>query len=139
MSRYPRRSLPYARSHLHSVRVAALVAALTVIVSSIAIPAANAASHKYAKAVPTSNGTPRYSGYRASITGGKAVVRTGGGTVTVITYHPAPGYSEVASATTGSPYAATLSHRREKSAHSKCYWMWGSVGGKLDLNCWVYW
>lgn len=115
------------------------MAALALVFGGIALPAANASSYKYANSVATANGTPRYSGYRASITGGKVVVHCCGGSVTVITYHPAPGYSQVASATTGMPYAAYMSHRRERSAHSKCYWQWGSVTGKLDLNCWVYW
>lgn len=116
----------------------AVLAVFTATVITV-LPASMAASFKYARNVATKSGSPKYSGYRASINGGKAVVRAGAGDITIVTYHPAPGYREVARVSTSMPYVANLSHARERQAHSKCFWRWGNLEGKLRMECWVRW
>ncbi|WP_422770227.1 hypothetical protein ACN28C_26415 [Plantactinospora sp. WMMC1484] len=113
--------------------------ALFSVLSVIAIPAAQAASYKYADSIDTAEGQPRYSGLRSSITGGQVAATLGVGTSTVITYYDYPGYSEVGYASGPNPYIVTLTHQPYSTLHSKCYWEAYGVGGSTEIDCWVLW
>lgn len=114
---------------------AAAVVALAFVLLSIAIPAAHAATYTYANGVSTPEAQPRDSGQRASITGGTASVQLGGGTVTIKTYYPAPGYTTVAQVTSDAGGTARVSHAKQSNARSQCYWNWQNVGGSAKLTC----
>lgn len=127
---------------LHRSRMvswAAIVAVVATTFLAIAIPAAHAASWKYADAWSTPEGQPRYSGVRPSVTGGQVSVGLGVGTQTIITYYGAPGYDEVGYAHGAAPNSVALFHERYYNASSKCFFQYHNIGGNADLNCWVYW
>ncbi|MBQ1051934.1 hypothetical protein KBX50_26175 [Micromonospora sp. C51] len=107
--------------------------------SGIAIPAANAASFKYADDIDTAEGRPRYSGLRSTIAGGKVAATVGVGTSTIISYYDYPGYDEVGYASGPNPYVVTLTHQSYSTLQSKCYWEASGVGGSTEINCWVLW
>jgi hypothetical protein len=129
---------PHVKSHKRIGQVV-IVSMWATVLLVIAVPAANAASFKYASNVSTPEYQARYSGQRSSVTGGKVSVALGvAATQTIITYYPAPGYSEVGHASGAAPHDVYLWHQRARNSRSKCYWSWNSVGGSADLNCWAY-
>lgn len=138
LRRKVRRRLPGTRRARILARLGIFVA-LFYVLSSIVVPAAQAASSKYADDVSTAEGQSRKSGLRSSITGGKAAADLGIGNSTIATYYEYPGYNVVAHAVGPNPYDVYLSHKRYSNAYSKCYWSSSGVGGSADISCWVYW
>lgn len=120
---------------LRVIAAAAAVLAMVVALLSIAVPVAHAATYTYANNIATPEAQPRDSGQRSSITGGTASVRLGGGTVTIKTYYPAPGYTTIQQVTTDSGAVARASHSRQSNARSQCFWNWENVGGSANLTC----
>lgn len=115
-----------------------VTAALAVGSLAIAIPAAQAATYTYADARSTPENQARSSVSYATISGGQAWASIGLGTTTLITYYPAPGYSEVGYAKGSNPVKVNLGHESAPNARSKCFWSYGGVGGNVDLTCSAY-
>jgi hypothetical protein len=116
----------------------ALLAALSIALVAIGIPAAQAATYTYANNLNTSESQQRYSGLRTSISRATAQTQLGIGTVTVQNYYSYPGYSVVGYASTNNPYIASISHVRKTNLYSKCHWSAGGAGGETKITCKVY-
>lgn len=112
-----------------------VAAALGIGSLAIAVPAAQAATYTYADARSTPENQARSSVSYATISGGQAWASLGLGTTTLITYYPAPGYSEVGYANGSNPVKVNLGHAAAPNARSKCFWSYGGVGGNVDLTC----
>lgn len=122
-------------------RVALLLAICCSVLLAFGVPAANAANYHYASSTLTPENSGHDSGLRSVITGGAARadgLNAEGAQPTVIlkTYHPAPGYNEIARASAGS--STSLTHGRATNVHSSCSWTWSFGGGNigsLPMTC----
>lgn len=112
-----------------------IVGALVIGSLGLAVPAAQAATYTYANAVSTPENQARTSPTYSSIRGGQAWASVGLGTTTLITFYPAPGYSEVGYANGSNPVKVGLSHQAAPNSKSKCYWSYYGVGGDVDMTC----
>lgn len=126
---------------VNPTRVSLMFTLVAAAILAFGVPAANAANYYYASNSMTRENSGHDSGVRSVITGGSA--RADGlnaegaqPTVTIKTYHPAPGYKEIARSTGGS--GANLTHSRATRVHSACSWTWsfgsGSIGS-LPMTC----
>lgn len=109
--------------------------AATVVAAGVVAPAAQAASYTYANAISTAEGVARDSGIQAVISGGTAKLSVTFGQSWIVTYRPAPGYSEIGFAVGDNPQVVRLGHQDANNVHSKCYWSFPSVGGTAELTC----
>lgn len=126
---------PKARTRQALLRRLFATSVGAVLLAALAVPSAQAATYTYANALSTPMGAEPASGTLSSITGGTAEVALGFGSVTIATFYPAPGYSEVARGTSSASSVARISHDRANNAQSKCSWRWENVGGNADLTC----
>ncbi len=115
--------------------IGAIALALSVVGVGLGASAAQARDITYVNAQMVPGDTARDSGMRARITGGTAATDLGLGITRLITYYPAPGYREVGSASGDNPFDVRLTHLAATTAHSKCFWSFGSVGGEAEMTC----
>ncbi|MDN6486300.1 hypothetical protein [Ancrocorticia populi] len=120
-------------------RFNALLGAAVVTLAGISLsPAANAAYTSYFNG-SVAMGAEKQSTTQSSLIGGRVQSPgyNGPGTLHITSFHPAPGYREVASTSGGAGDSSwvSLSHAKDTNVNSKCSWNAGSNIGPMKLSC----
>lgn len=128
---------PTVSQRRRAVRRMSVVGLITFVLLNGIVPAAQAATHKYANGITTLENHRRTSGVRPTIGGGIAHVQLGIGEVSIATYYDYPGFQILRRATSDAGVGADMDHQTYTSARSQCYWSTGLSGGLAKLDCWV--